>query len=186
MPLNSVRVLLVDDNESFVLRASTWVLGEPTLTLVGTARSAREAIEATRALVPNLVLMDAGVPSTNGFDATRKVKALAGAPAVVMMTFHDTEAAREEAERAGADGFLCKAEFAEAMPALLARLFGSPYGRQDRGLPEPSAHALAGSAAESRISSRAAGKGNPTPDATTSKRPVGRAGRGAAGEDHGR
>jgi len=69
-----------------------------------------EAIEIAEAKSPDLVLMDMGLPSVSGFDATRAIKAkqnLADVP-IVALTAFAMEQDRKKVMEAGCDGFITK------------------------------------------------------------------------------
>jgi two-component system cell cycle response regulator DivK len=69
-----------------------------------------EAIEITESIIPDLVLMDMGLPSVSGFDATRAIKAkpnLSTVP-IVALTAFAMEQDRQKVFAAGCDGFISK------------------------------------------------------------------------------
>jgi CheY-like chemotaxis protein len=85
-----------------------------------------EAVELTRDLQPDVVLMDVLLPGQSGLDALREIRRdpeVAETPVVVMTAFADL--ARDEAEGAGADLLLSKPfeppELISAVKELLAR-----------------------------------------------------------------
>ncbi len=120
--LPAIRVLIVDDSDEFLAVARQWVLRQPQLALAGTARSGEEAVEVADRLRADLVLMDAVMPGIGGFEATRRIKCAGSAPWVVILSFHDSQAARHEAWAAGADGFVAKAELGRELLPLILRL----------------------------------------------------------------
>lgn len=68
-----IRVLIVDDS-SFFRRQITRVLSEdPRLNVVGAAEDGKDAIEKTKSLSPDVVVMDVEMPVMNGIDATRQI-----------------------------------------------------------------------------------------------------------------
>jgi DNA-binding NarL/FixJ family response regulator len=112
-------VLLVDDNRQFREHASTWLSREDDIEIVGSAANAAEAIALAERLRPCVVLMDIAMPDMNGIEATRQLKRLPNAPAVLVLTLHGDPAYRAAAAAAGAEGFLNKADFAtELLPCL--------------------------------------------------------------------
>jgi len=121
--VSRVRTLLVDDNDDFLDGLAAWITHDPQIEIVGRAHSGREAIERAAQLGPDLVLMDVSMAEVNGFEAARRIKSAAGAPAVILMTFHDSHAARLEAWAAGADSFLAKSEITERLSAMIEDLF---------------------------------------------------------------
>ena len=121
--VSRVRTLLVDDNDDFLDGLAAWLTHDPQVEIVGRAHSGREAIERVVQLTPDLVLMDVSMSEINGFEAARKIKTDAGAPAVILMTFHDSHAARLEAWAAGADSFLAKSEITGRLTVMIEDLF---------------------------------------------------------------
>ena len=91
-----------------------------------TAESAGEGIAMARAQIPGLILMDMGMPGTDGWSATRQVKAdpeLKSIP-VIAVTAHAMQGDREKALQAGCDEYETKpfdfTRLIEKIQALLA------------------------------------------------------------------
>jgi DNA-binding NarL/FixJ family response regulator len=106
----TIRVLLADDQA--LLRGTFRLLIDSTddLEVVGEAGTGRQAVAMTRALRPDLVLMDIRMPELDGVAATREITAdpvLAAVKVLVLTTFENDEYVAE-ALRAGAGGFLGK------------------------------------------------------------------------------
>jgi diguanylate cyclase (GGDEF)-like protein/PAS domain S-box-containing protein len=122
-PIESLKVLLVDDSPSFLLAAQRQLTYQTGIQFVGSAASGSEALRLIQEQAPDLVLMDIVMPDMNGIDATRRIKRHANAPRVVMLTLHDNAEYRYHAQLAGADGFIAKSELEVALPAMIERLF---------------------------------------------------------------
>ena len=107
-PTEPVRVLVADD-QALVRDGLRLILEvEPTVEMIGEAVHGAEAVALTRALRPDVVLMDVRMPELDGLAATREIVA-AGLPSrVLMLTTYDEDAYLYEAIRAGASGFLLK------------------------------------------------------------------------------
>lgn len=125
--VKQIRVLLANANDDFLEVASEWLMEEPIVLIVGIARSGQQAIDQATSLRPDVVLMDAGLRSISGFEAMRRIKANADAPAVVLTSVHDSRAIREEAATAGADGFISGADMFETLMPLLYELVKSDF-----------------------------------------------------------
>ncbi|MFI2631819.1 response regulator [Streptomyces collinus] len=106
----SIRVLLADDQA--LLRATFRILIDscPDMEVVAEASDGAEAVELTRELRPDIVLMDIRMPGTDGLTATSELCAdpeLAATRVLILTTF-ETEDYVAQALRAGASGFLGK------------------------------------------------------------------------------
>lgn len=102
-----MRVLLADDHA--LVRAGIASLLETWgMEVVGQASDGREALELTRALRPDLILMDIGMPNVSGLEATRLVKNELPDVRIVMVTVSDDDADLFEAIKSGAEGYVLK------------------------------------------------------------------------------
>src|ERR671931_2910154 len=102
-----VRVLVVDDDEDF-RNGLAELLTLHGLDVVATARDARDAIDVSRMLRPDVVLMDVEMPGANGIEAIPGVLAACPATRVVMLTVSGDGTDVLEALLAGATGYLVK------------------------------------------------------------------------------
>jgi DNA-binding NarL/FixJ family response regulator len=111
-------VLIVDDHPSF--RATARLLLEVEgYDVVGEAEDGRTAIEAARALHPDLVLLDVNLPDIDGFDVAASITTDVGAPAVVLTSSRDSSDYGCLVARSGARGFIAKADLSGAALAEL-------------------------------------------------------------------
>jgi DNA-binding NarL/FixJ family response regulator len=103
-----ISVLLVDDH-SLVRRGFRRMLeDEPDIRVVGEASDGKEAIELTRSLKPQVVVMDCALPEINGLQATRKILAFAPETLVLMLSMHTEDTWVRQAMDAGARGYVLK------------------------------------------------------------------------------
>jgi DNA-binding NarL/FixJ family response regulator len=105
-----IRVLLADDQTT--VRAGFRLLIESTddMHVVGEVADGASAVEAARATIPDVVLMDIRMPGMDGIEATRRITrdpALSGVHVLILTTFEHDEYIFG-ALRAGAGGFLLK------------------------------------------------------------------------------
>jgi CheY-like chemotaxis protein len=75
-----------------------------------TAVDGESAVQTANAIIPDLILMDMGLPGLNGWDATRKIKANPETKhiPIVALTAHAMHLDRERALEAGCDAFQTK------------------------------------------------------------------------------
>ena len=97
----SIRVLLVDDHK--ILRAGVrLILEQEGMEIVAEAENGALAVEAARESTPDVVVMDLTMPTMNGIDATRLIKAAGTGSAVLILSVHMDKRYICEALKAGA------------------------------------------------------------------------------------
>ena len=102
-----IRVLVVDDNAGF--RESLLSLLEAgNLQVVGEAGSGVEALGLVRSLAPDVVLMDVRMPTMDGIEATRRLKADFPDLGVVALSGHEDQEIVRGMLVAGASGYVLK------------------------------------------------------------------------------
>jgi DNA-binding NarL/FixJ family response regulator len=107
----TIRVLLVDDQPLLRTGFRLILEGEQDIAVVGEAGDGAQAVELTRTLLPEVVLMDIRMPGVDGIEATRRIVREGAAthdPRVLILTTFDLDEYVVEAVRAGASGFLLK------------------------------------------------------------------------------
>ncbi|HEX2468701.1 MAG TPA: response regulator transcription factor [Solirubrobacterales bacterium] len=115
----SKRVLIVDDHAGF--RASARRLLQCNgYEVVGEAADGAEALKLADELQPELVLLDIHLPDADGRYVGRRISSGREAPDVVLISSRDIADLGDSIERAGALGFISKAELSgESLAALL-------------------------------------------------------------------
>ncbi len=104
-----LRVLLVDDHAMMRAGFRTILSLEDDLEVVGEASTGSQAIEAARALQPDVICMDVQMPDMDGLEATRRLVADPDVEAAVLIvTTFDRDDYLFAALAAGASGFLLK------------------------------------------------------------------------------
>jgi two-component system chemotaxis response regulator CheY len=111
-----VNVLLVDD-AAYMRKLLQMMLEKGGHVVVGEARSGTEGVEQYKELKPDLVIMDITMPEMGGIAALIKILEYDKDAKVLMCTASDQTSHREDANNAGAVGYLVKpikrAEFLE-------------------------------------------------------------------------
>jgi RNA polymerase sigma factor (sigma-70 family) len=105
----TVRVLIADD-QTLVRAGFRKILeADAEIEVVGEAADGLEAVEAARALAPDVVLMDIRMPRLDGLEATRQLVDQGNdGPRVLVLTTFGLDEYVYDALRAGASGFLLK------------------------------------------------------------------------------
>lgn len=106
--MDKIRVLLAEDH--VVVRESIrqFLDRESDLEVVGEAGDGEEAVRLATQLHPDVIVMDVAMPKVNGIEATRRVKALSPATAVLALTAYDYDQYIFALLEAGAAGYLLK------------------------------------------------------------------------------
>ena len=103
-----IRAVIVDDQE-LVRSGFTMILdAQPDIDVVGEAADGHEAIQVSKQLRPDVVLMDVRMPGLDGIQATQRISSEPDPPRVLMLTTFDLDEYVYDAIRAGASGFLLK------------------------------------------------------------------------------
>ena len=125
----SARVLIVDDMAQVRQDLRTVLTLAGDIEIVGEAGDGLEAVGQAQALRPEVVVMDLEMPVMDGYEATRRIKALCPACRVVALTIHAGEAERQQALQAGMADVVVKGA---PLEVLLRAIWASAA---DRGAP---------------------------------------------------
>ncbi|GEA86332.1 response regulator [Cellulomonas cellasea] len=106
--MNPVRVLVVDDHPVVRSGLTGLLAAEPDIEVVGEAADGQAAVDAARALRPDLVLMDLRMPVLDGAAATARIRAETPSVHVLVLTTYETDTDILRAVEAGATGYLLK------------------------------------------------------------------------------
>jgi DNA-binding NarL/FixJ family response regulator len=107
--VNSVIRLLIADDHGIVREGLERLFATVTdVEVVGSAADGREAIAIADQTVPDVVLMDIGMPKVDGIEAARRITAAHPASRILMLTAHGDQARVRDALGAGAAGYLLK------------------------------------------------------------------------------
>jgi PAS domain S-box-containing protein len=114
-----LRVLVVDDHALVRRGFATMLAGEPDLIVVGEAADGQMAIELTRQLAPDVVLMDVSMPVLDGIAAARAIHAEFPAVRVIGLSVFEAVDQPAAMREAGAVGYLSKSDSAETLLAAI-------------------------------------------------------------------
>jgi len=107
------RILVVDDHPIFRRGVMAMLGSEETLEVVGEAPSAQEGISKMRELEPDFLIVDVSMPGNNGIELIKMIRAENPDTPILVLTMHDESLYALRALRAGAQGYLMKAEATE-------------------------------------------------------------------------
>ena len=120
------RILIADDHTLVVEAFKRYLESE--FEIVGTVPDGRKLLEVAPALMPDLVLLDLGMPMLNGFDAGRRLKKLLPHISIIVLTANDDCAMAFEALGEWASGYLLKSSASsELVKSIREVLRGNQY-----------------------------------------------------------
>jgi two-component system, NarL family, invasion response regulator UvrY len=118
--VDTVRVLVVDDQAPFRMAARMVLKRAEGFELVGEAATGEESVDRVAELVPDLVLMDINMPGINGIEATRQIVAAQPGTIVFLCSTYQLGDLPADARTSGARAYVNKEELG---PDVLARLW---------------------------------------------------------------
>ena len=126
--MKKVRVLIADDHTLVRHGIRSLLALVADIEVVGEAANGKEALEKTRELAPDVVLMDLAMPIMGGLEATRRIrKEFPGTKVLALTQYDDSEYVIPVIE-AGARGFVSKmAAFSELASAIQAVYQGDSF-----------------------------------------------------------
>ncbi len=111
MSQKCVRVLIVDDQAPFREVARLVVELTDGFQVAGEAQTGEEAVELTRSLRPDLILMDVNMPGIDGTEATKIILTETDAVVILLLSTYEPAEYEPRAAEAGAAAYIPKSAF---------------------------------------------------------------------------
>jgi DNA-binding NarL/FixJ family response regulator len=105
-----LRILIADDHEVVRRGLCTLLQTHEGWEICGEAKDGREAVEMSKQMKPDVVILDVGMPNLNGLAATRQLTQHDPRQKVIILTITDSDEVIREALDAGARGFVLKSD----------------------------------------------------------------------------
>ena len=114
-----IRVLLVDDNQTFLRVAADFLQRHDELVVVGIAQEGEEALAQAQDLQPHVILLDLDMPGSSGIKMIPRLRAMMPQVSIIILTLLDGVIYRQATLAAGADDFVQKAALTtDLLPAI--------------------------------------------------------------------
>lgn len=110
-----IKVLLVDDHRMFRNGLRKIIEEQDDLTVVGEAGDGKEAVNLSRKISPDVILMDVNMPKMDGIEASRKISSDMPDIRIIGVSLHDSPEVIQEIRNAGASAYLKKTEAFESL-----------------------------------------------------------------------
>jgi DNA-binding NarL/FixJ family response regulator len=107
--VSTVRVLVVDDYEPFRRLVCSTLKQRPDLQVIGEASNGLDAVEKAEEMLPDLIVLDLGLPALNGLEAARRIRKLSPESKILFVTQESSADVMQEAFSLGALGYVVKA-----------------------------------------------------------------------------
>lgn len=123
-----IRALVVDDFQRWREFVCVKLAAVPELEVIGQASDGLEAVQKTKELQPDLILLDIGLPTINGIEVARRIREVSPTSKVLFVSANRSLDIAKEALRAGAGGYVVKSEAtSELLAAVTAVLQDKPF-----------------------------------------------------------
>ncbi|MGH9529489.1 MAG: response regulator [Terriglobales bacterium] len=117
--MKDIQILVADDNE-FVRRAIRSVLElYPDFHIICEATDGLDAIEKSKELHPNVVLLDVSMPQIGGFEAARQILTASHQTEIVLLTEHAVAEMAQNAFDRGIRGYVIKSDAAKELAVAI-------------------------------------------------------------------
>lgn len=128
MDPTSIRVLMVDDYEPWRLLQRLTLAARNDLGIIAECTDGPAAISKAAELLPDLVLLDIGLPTVNGIEVARQIREVSPKSKILFVSENRCPEIAEEALSTGAGGYLLKSDAAnQLLPAIKAVLEGKRF-----------------------------------------------------------
>src|SRR5580765_4603909 len=106
--MKRITVLLAEDHQIVREGIRSLLKHDSDIQVVGEAETGRQAVQLTRKLRPDVVVMDIAMPLLNGLEATRQICKAFPETKVLVLSAHSDDGYAEQVIEFGASGFLLK------------------------------------------------------------------------------
>jgi CheY-like chemotaxis protein len=122
-----IRILVAEDFLDWRIRIRSILEAVPEWKIVFEASDGAEAVEKAAELLPDIVLLDIGLPRLNGIEAAKQIQQYSPDSKIIFVTSDGDRDVRKSAMETGAEGYVLKADAErELVPAIAAALHDSP------------------------------------------------------------
>jgi DNA-binding NarL/FixJ family response regulator len=120
--MKKISVLLAEDHTIVRQGLRLLIETEGDIEVVGQAKTGREAIQLTKELHPEVIVMDIAMPLLNGLEATRQILKAFPKTKVLILSAHSDSEYVEQVMKSGALGYLVKQSSAEVVAEAIREL----------------------------------------------------------------
>jgi DNA-binding NarL/FixJ family response regulator len=104
----TIKILLVEDQKLMRIGIKSLFCDYPDLEIIGEATNGKEAIEKSKLIKPDIILIDLGLPDINGIEVTKRILEHNNNIRIIILTSHITESEVIASLQAGASAYIIK------------------------------------------------------------------------------
>lgn len=117
----NIKVLIVEDHDMARMGLSVILGNNPNIDIVDMCADGQDGVDKALEFLPDVVVMDIGLPTIDGIEATKKIKSVNSRIKVLMYTSREADDDVFDSFQAGADGYITKGATSEqTVSAVLA------------------------------------------------------------------
>jgi DNA-binding NarL/FixJ family response regulator len=133
--LSLIRILITDDYADWRRHVRLLLQGRPEWQVVSEASDGLEAVQKAQDLMPEIILLDIGLPKLNGIEAARQMRQLSPSSKIIFLSQNSDLDIARAALGTGALGYVRKTDVKrELLPAVDAVLRGEQFISSSNGL----------------------------------------------------
>jgi two-component system response regulator NreC len=134
----SLRILVVDDHDVVRQGVRLILRRNPEWQVCGEAENGIEALEKSKELNPDLIILDVSMPGKDGLEVATELHARASSAKVLVMTMHESKELAAAVKRVGAKGYVIKSHAArDLLNAIQSIVDGGEFFTHDQAPPKP-------------------------------------------------
>ena len=120
----AIKILLADDHRIFRESLSTLLEQQTDIEIIAQANNGQTAVQLAKKLLPDVVIMDIGMPDLNGIEATRQILSKESQIKIIALSMYSDRKFVAEMLKAGASGYLLKDSAAEELIQAIRTVIG--------------------------------------------------------------
>lgn len=126
-------IVIADDSREWRVRVREILLARPEWQVADEAGDGFEAVQKAIELLPDLVLLDIGMPVMNGLQAAEGIRKATPVPKIVFLTQNNDTELRSAALNAGAEGYVLKVNAATELFSAIETALNNGHRRNQTG-----------------------------------------------------
>lgn len=118
-----MRILVADDQDRIRKKICAMLTADLDCEMCAEATNGLDAVDLTRELKPDLVILDISMPLLNGFDAARNIRSFSPETPVLFLSVHKSKHLIQEAKKVGVQGYVMKEDLTRNLPQAIEAAF---------------------------------------------------------------